>query len=219
MTANTDVQRLINNVMIRLPGAVLANLQLELFNTMDDFFKGSNVWNEDILITVPGQDPVGSVYLLAPQQPAQIDKLLWIYTKSTDPKGLRGSQVGGAMSVPGELTLNNQPSSALDIIVTVALTVQDPTDRDGYVQFPAWVLQKYNDVIQDGVLGRMMSQPVKPYTNMQLSVYHMRKYGSGVSQARIDWTRNNTYRQQAWRFPGFAGGSQRGRSSGWAQPQ
>jgi hypothetical protein len=219
MTANTDVQRLINNAMLHLPGSTLAVMQVELYNVMTQFFQGSNVWNEDIPLTIPGQQPVGTVYLLAPQQPAAIDKLLWIYTKSTDPKGLRGSQVGGAMVVPGELTLNNQPSSALDIIVTVALTVQDPMDRDGYVQFPAWVLQKYSDILQSGLIGRMMAQPVKPYTNMQLSVFHMRKFASGVSQARIDWTRNNTYRQQAWRFPGFTRGSQRGRSSGWAQPQ
>lgn len=219
MSANADVQRLLNSAMVHLPGTTLVNLQLELFNVMNDFFQGSNVWNEDIQITVPGQDPAGSVYLLAPSQSAQIDKLLWVFTKPSDTSMARGSAVAAAMAVPGELTLRDQPSSVQTFIVTVALTVQNPVDRDGYVMFPAWVLQKYGNDLQEGLIGRMMAQPVKPYTNMQLSVFHMRKFNSAISQARVEWTRNNTYRQQAWRFPGFAGGSQRGRSTGWAQPQ
>ncbi len=218
MTANADVQRLINNAMNHAPGAVLSAMQLELYNVMTDFLQGSNVWNEDIVVNVPGQDPYGTVYLLAPQQPAQIDKLLWVFTQANDPKMMRGSAVGAAMQIPGELTLRNQPSSPETYIVTVALTVQSPTDRDGYVQFPAWILSKYGTTIQDGLIGRMMAQPNKPYTNLQLSVYHMRAFKSGISQARIEWTRNNTYRQQAWRFPAHTRGSQRGRS-GWAPPQ
>lgn len=219
MTANADVQRLINNAMVHLPGATLANMQLELFNVMTDFFQGSNVWNEDIVINVPGQDPAGTVYLLAPQQPAQIDKLLWVFTNPPPTGSLRGSAVAAAMQIPGELTLGSQPSSDQSFVVTVALTVQDPADRDGYVMFPAWVLQKYGVDIQDGLIGRMQAQPNKPYTNLQMSVFHQRKFTSAVSQARIDWTRNNTYRQQAWRFPSSVRGSQRGRSSQWAPPQ
>lgn len=219
MTANSDVQRLINNAMVHLPGATLATLQLELFNVMTDFFQGSNVWNEDIEITVPGQDPAGTVYLLAPEQPAQIDKLAWVFTKSTDVQTLRGSAVGAAMHVPGELTLAVQPSSPQTYVVTVILTVQDPADRDGYVMFPAWVLQKYGVDIQEGLIGRMQSQPNKPYTNLQLGIFHSRKFQSAISQARVEWTRNNTYRQQAWRFPTSVRGSQRGRSSQWAPPQ
>jgi hypothetical protein len=219
MTANADVQRLMNNAMVHLPGATVPVMQQELFNVMTDFFQGSNVWNEDIPLTIPGLDPAGTVYLLAPQQPAQIDKLLWVFTAPNDNSIRRGGAIGAAMSVPGELVLNTQPSSDTDIIVTVALTVQDPADRDGYVQFPAWVLQKYMNVLQDGLIGKMMAHPVKPYTNMQLSVFHSRAFKSGISQARVEWTRNNTYRQQAWRFPISVGGSQRGRSSRWAQPQ
>jgi hypothetical protein len=217
--ANADITRLTNNAMTRLPGATLAVIQQELFMVMNDFFQTSNLWNEDIEVPVPGGDPAGTVYLLASQQPANIDKLLWVYTKPTDTSMSRGSPVAAAMSVPGELTLQLQPSSPVTYIVTVALTVDDPTGRDGYVQFPAWVLGKYNDEILDGLMQRMMSQPNKPYTNLQMSVYHGRKYSSGVAQARVDWTRNNTYRQQAWRFPGMVGGSQKGRSSNWAPPQ
>ncbi len=216
--ANADIDRLMNNARMRLVGATDPVLQQELFAVMDDFFKKSNVWNEDIELSVPGMDPANTVYPLAPAAPALIDKLLWVFQKPTETSIGRGSAVVAAMSIPGELTLRTQPSSDVEYIVTVALTVADPTDRGGYVQFPAWVLAKYREAILDGLLGRMMSQPSKPYTNSQMAVFHMRKFNQAMASARVEWTRNNTYRAQAWSFPqGFSGGSQRG-GTGWGGP-
>lgn len=216
-TTATDILRLMNSARVRLVGATDEALQLELFNVMDDFFKGSNVWCEDIDIQIPGLDPAGTIYQLTPVSPSLIDKLAWVFEVPPSSSISRGAQIGADMSTPGELTLRLQPSSAKVYRVTVILTVQDPTTRAGYVTFPAWVLAKYRAVILDGLLGRMFSQPSKPWTNTQLSVFHMRKFTSKVASARVEWTRNNNYRQQAWRFPSFAGGSQRG-SSGWGGP-
>lgn len=218
MAVGPDVARFMNVARVRLPGATDDAMQLELFAVMDEFFKGSNVWQEDVNITIPANDPAGTIYYVTPTGPSLVDKLLWVYQVSTSTAISRGSQIGAAMQYPGEITLGSQPSSAVTYRVTVTLTVQDPTTRDGYVSFPAWVLARYRNIVLDGLLGRMMSQPNKPFSNMQLSVFHMRKFIGGISSARVEATRNNTYRQQAWRFPGFAGGSQRGRG-GWAQPQ
>lgn len=215
--ANADVIRLMTNAQVRLPGATDPLMQRELFNVMDEFFKGSNVWNEDIEVQVTGAAPAGTIYEITPSGPSLIDKLLWVYDKPTSTSVGRGSPVGAAMSTPGELTLTTQPSNDQTYVVSVVLTVQDPIQRDGYVVFPAWVLAKYRDVILDGLLGNMMSQPQKPWTNTQLSVFHMRKFKNKTAAARVEWTRNNTYRQQAWVFPGFARGSQRGNRS-WGGP-
>jgi len=212
-----DIDRLMNNARTRLPGAIDTGMQLELFNVMDDFFKGSNVWNEDIELSVPGLDPAGTIYELVPTGPALIDKLAWVFTKPTSATISRGSGIAASMQTPGELVLDTQPSSNVTYIVTVILTVQDPTLRNGYVTFPAWVLAKYREAILDGLLGRMMSQPNKPYTNNQLAVLHMRKFKQATTSAHGEWRRNNTYRMQAWAFPRFAGGTQRGRSS-WGGP-
>lgn len=212
MAADAEVTRLMNSAMSRLPGATTGNIQQELFNVMDEFFKASNIWKENIDVPVPGGDPAGTPYVLASAEPAIINLLMWVYTKDTSGNVDRGSPVAAAMEIPGELTLGVQPSSTTTLVATVALTVQDPVNRDGYVVFPMWVLQKYSDVILDGVLGKMMSQRNKPWTDTQMTVYHNRKFEGGKARARVDGTRNNTYRQQAWRFPGFVGGSQRGRS-------
>ncbi len=217
MTVGLDVQRLMNNARIRLPGATDDAIQYALFAVMDDFFKGSNTWQEDIDVLVPGGDPAGTVYQLVSSVGCTIDKLMWVFQKATSTTFTRGPAVSAAMATPGELTLTQQPSSSITYTATVALTVQDPTTRDGYVQFPAWVLAKYRNVIHDGLVGSMMSQPSKPFSNTTLSVFHMRKFNSKVAAARVEMMRNNTYRQQAWRFPGFSSGSQRG-NSGWGGP-
>lgn len=212
-----DIDRFMKNARSRLSGATDDVLQLELFNVMDEFFKNSNVWNEDIDIQVPGLDPAGTVYELTPTGPALIHNLLWVFQVPDSDTIGRGAQVFADMSVPGELTLRSQPSSAQVYRVTVSLTVQDPTARSGYVAFPAWVLARYRDTLLDGLWGRMMSQPNKPYTNTQMSVFHMRKFKIGYTAAKVEWQRNNGYRRQAWVFPGFARGTQRGRS-GWGGP-
>lgn len=217
--AAADITRLMNNARLRLPGATDGVLQQELFSVMDEFFKKSNVWNEDIDLAIPGQDPAGTVYQLAPEAPALIDKLLWVFQKPDDTSIGRGAGVAAAMSTPGELTLRLQPSSDVVYTVTVALTVADPLDRGGYVQFPAWVLAKYREAILDGLLGRMMTQASKPYTNSQMAIFHMRKFIQATASARVEWTRNNTYRAQAWSFPGgFSGGTQRGGRGNWGGP-
>jgi len=217
--AAADITRLMNNARLRLTGATDAVLQQELFAVMDEFFKKSNVWNEDIDVAVPGLDPAGTIYELVPSGSALIDKLLWVFQKPADTSIGRGPGVNAAMSIPGQLTLQTQPSSDVIYTVTVALTVQDPTLKNGYVTFPAWVLAKYREAILDGLLGRMMTQPSKPYTNSQMAVFHMRKFVQAAASARVEWARNNTYRAQAWAFPGgFSGGSQRGGRSGWGGP-
>jgi hypothetical protein len=218
MAAGQDILRFMNEARIRLPGATDDAMQLELFAVMDDFFKGSNVWQEDIDITIPANDPANTIYDVTPSSPSTIDKLMWVFQAPTQSNVARGAQVGAAMQTPGQLTLRTQPSTSIVYRVTVALTVQDPVRRDGYVTFPAWVLAKYRSILIDGLVGRMMSQPNKPFSNVQLTVFHTRKFNTGIATARVEMTRNNTYRQQAWCFPGLVRGSQRG-STGWAQPQ
>lgn len=213
-----SIARLMSNVRVRVPGATDDMLQLELFNTMDDFFKGSNAWTQDLDIFIPGTDLPGTIYQLTPDSPSIIDKLMWIFQPPVSPLSGKGQQIAGTMSTPGELVLVTQPNIPVTYRVTVSLTVADPTTRDGFVVFPEWVILKYRDRLMDGLLGKLFSQMSKPWTNNQLAVLHMRKFKQGVASARVEVERNNVFRQQAWVFPGFARGTQRGRS-GWSPPQ
>lgn len=215
--AHSDIERLMNNARVSLPGATTDAMQLVLFAVMDEFFKGTNLWQEDIDFTVRGGEPAGTIYYLMPTGPCVIDKFMWCFGVPTADE-VRGRPIYAAMSTPGELVLRTQPKTDEVYRATVALTVADPTQRDGYVSFPKWVLDKYRAVILDGLLGKMFSQPSKPFTNTQMAVYHLRKFKAGISDGRVECQRNNVYRSQAWRFPSFAGGSQR-KGGGYFPPQ
>lgn len=192
--AEPDIERLITNAQMRLPGALAGVMQQELFMVADEFFKTSKAWQEDILFPVLGTDVAGFVYEIVPIGPTLINDLYWI-------KNSGGGDVKGFMQTPGEITLKNQPSQNDTYTAHVALTVVDPTRRDGYVFFPLWVLEKYRETFLDGLLGKMMSQPNKPYTNTQMSVYHLRRFESGKSAARNEVKRANLYGAQAWSYP------------------
>ncbi len=189
--ATLDVNRLMDNLRVRLPGAVDNALRMEMFNTLNDFFQDTNIWFEDI-----GFETVVGVkdYDLISTSPSSIVRLISV-TDNHD------FVVGAYMDTPGELQLRDAPAEVHDYTARVSLTVNDPIDREGYPVFPMWVLNKYQNDIIDGVLGRMMAQPAKPYSNAQLAVLHARKFSSSIAFARQEANRRNIYRGQRWAFP------------------
>jgi hypothetical protein len=94
----------------------------------------------------------------------------------------------------------------------VAKNVVWPTDNSGFPLMPDWVLAKYGEHIMDGVLGRMMIQQDKSYSNQTEGTYHLRRFRTGIQIARTAAQRMNTKGAQEWAYPRqFApGGSQRG---------
>lgn len=193
--ATSDVNRLMDNLRVRLPGAVDDALRLEIFNTLNDFFQDTNIWYEDIDLSVTTDT---KMYDIAPSSPASIVRLLGLVDQYERP-------ITGFMDVPGELILRDTPSAATTYTARVTLTVNDPVDRENYPIFPMWVLNKYQNDIIDGVLGRMMSQIAKPYSNPKMAAEHKRAFRSAIGFAREEANRRNVYRGQRWQFPqGFS---------------
>jgi hypothetical protein len=79
--------------------------------------------------------------------------------------------------------------------------VAEPTTQGELPVAPAWVLKVYREHIMDGVLGRMMSQKQKPYTDATLAMYHLKRFRAGIAIARTAAMRQNTFGAQNWRFP------------------
>jgi hypothetical protein len=180
-----------DNARTRVPGALDTALQMELFNTLTEFFQQSDVWQEEIAVAVA---PGGRTYDLSPADPGQINRLMGVVTAA-------GHPVRAAMGIPGTLVLASEPSNEETYTATVAMTVVDPVKTDGYPKFPDWVLTKYGLKLTDGVIGKMMSQQKKPYTNNQLAIFHLKKFQSAISQARTDSRHQNLFAAQRWRFP------------------
>lgn len=192
---STDTDRLLNNARSRLPGATDTVLKQELFNVMNDFFQVSNIWQEDVVFNV---DTTNKTYTVAPVEAyASIVRALYILNSQSLPVGKY------QMLTPGTIVFQNQQPKVDTYTVTLALTVDDPLDGSGFPQFPAWVLNKYSTGILDGLVGRTMSQPAKPYTNLQLASIHLKNFRNCMSDAKTEALHKNVNNGQSWRFPKF----------------
>lgn len=190
------LDRVVNNVATHLPGAVTSVIQLELFNVLNDFFSTSNIWQEEIPFTVRAADAVPTTYYIEQESVSSIVRLLYIIDGNKLP-------VAGVMATPGEIVLSQSPSQDGTLTATVALTTSDPVGSDGFPEFPDWIVNKYCTGIIDGVIGRMMAQPAKPYTNLQLASVRTRSFRSCVSDAKAEALHKNVNNAQSWVFPRF----------------
>jgi hypothetical protein len=86
-------------------------------------------------------------------------------------------------------------------VATLALNPCDPTDSDGFVSPPDWVMEKYTRYIASGVICQLMLQPAKPYSSTQGAQYHGRKFNEGVGLARTEMRNMFSYGGQHWLFP------------------
>lgn len=207
MTATASTYRLMNAVRSHVPGALDEQIRAIMFDVMDEFFQFTNVWQQDIPIDIVVNE---RHYDIAPIGNADIIRLLGVWvaddTSSTDPNhNLWKRCIPATMEVPGEVVLRNPvtslPTTPYIFHVIVSLKCKDPVTKDGYPIIPQWILDKYRRDFFDGIVGNLMDQPAKPYSNQTLAVYHLRRWRNAMTGARIEVNRRNTYGAQAWVFP------------------
>jgi hypothetical protein len=202
---SAQLNRFMNDMRMRLPGALDDAIKWELFYVLDDFCKETNAWQEKIILPVahdvfeyeiePEENRARIVRLLAVTAGTGIDERPIYDATLPEPELLVLHRDPG---VPPEGTVN-------EYNVLVALTVVDPVDAvDILPDFPDWFFIHYKQEITDGVLARMMSQPAKPYFSREGFMYHGRKFRNGMSRARVAVNHQNTYGTQRWSFPRFA---------------
>lgn len=195
MSLSSEYSRFFKRARTRLPGAIDDQIRLELFAVLDEFFKESNAWWEEIRVPVI---TTKLAYEFESDEPAaQIIRLLKTYTADD-------VAVKAIMPTPGVLEIAYAPSQNLNYYALVSLTVSDPVDDDGYPVIPDWVMLRYRETIMDGTLANMMAQVNKPYSSERMAVYHARRFRNGIGVARAEALRRNMYAYNAWRFPSFA---------------
>jgi hypothetical protein len=209
--ANADMNRLMDNVRIKTPGAIDTVINLELFNVLNDFFQNSDIWTEEITIdVVPSaqtyfENPDPFTFEILPLEGGVINRL----------KGVRdasGQPWAATMATPGVVILSQLPSDAATFTVVVAKTVTDPVRKDGTPECPDWVINKYGNGLQKGVIGNLQAQIAKPYSSPAMALANLRAFGQTTSQAKTEALHANVYGGQTWRFPqGFASRGQRKR--------
>lgn len=183
------LDRIMRGARMRLPGALDDAIKEELFLVLDEFLQRSTIWQEDITFKVTSAD---TEYVVVPSA-GTIIRLLQVTNSDEVP-------VRATMQEPFTIVLKEEPNEDT-FTAKVALTVVDPTTRDGNPEVPEWMLVKYHGIILDGVIGRMMTQPAKPYTTERHAVYHTRRFRNGIASATAEAKRKNVHGGQAWAFP------------------
>lgn len=197
--ANVDMNRLMDNLRIKLPGALDSTIQFELFSALNDFFQQSSIWTENLTFIA---QPTSDTYLQNPDAYTyQVVPTMGSIVRLMSVVDSNNFAQAASMDTPGYIVIAYAPSAANTYTANVALTVTDPTTRDGYPEFPAWILNKYGNEIMDGVLSRMMSQVAKPYSSPQMALFYGKKFQAGISRAYVESLHGNVYRGQNWRFP------------------
>lgn len=199
--ASADITRLLNSVRVHVPGALDPAIRQELFSAVDEFLQKSSAWQEHVSFHVKSGK---QTYSIAPKASgAKIIRLVRVHNSSH-------LSVWATMGHLDVVHLRFAPTEDDTYTAQVVLSTADPTDSDGDPYIPSSLLQKYREGLFDGVVGRLMMQPMKPYTNTQLATYHLRRFGMAASQARSDAQRKQLHGAQAWNFPGGWGRRQGG---------
>ncbi len=199
--------RLMNQARVKLTGVSDAALKGELFDVMQEFYDSSSSWIEALTINVI---PNVTLYDLLPTNGQAIRIMGVAEIDPANPLTPPHSR-GGIMPNFGQINLTEIPGKATTYQVAVALNVSLPVDKNGFPVTSDWALSIYSTGILDGLLGRMMMQPNKSYSNNTAGLYHLKKFAAVITQARVATLRNNAFGTQTWRYPqSFATSGQRG---------
>ena len=208
MMDERDVTRLMNLARTELVGASDAGIKAQLYDVCREFFKDSNSWYEHI--SVPILTGVRD-YRMTPAYGGMIQRLATIW----DPNFIVLPAIMPHLDPPSALLQLVYPQNVnMTAKAVVTKQIVEPTTEDMLPDAPKWLLPMYHEAILDGVLGKMMMQTSKSYSNQTGAAYHLRRFRDGTMQARVASERANLYGGQAWRFPSsWRTTSQRGGTS------
>lgn len=191
--------KLIAQAKVALIGASDTQLKVQLFDVLQDFFDGSNCWNEAIEFTAI---PDTLLYPLRPQG-GRIVRLEAVLNQHNLPEA-------AVMPDLGTIRFLYPFSQVQPMTAIVVKTVTDPFACYP-PDIPDWVMPKYGIVLLHGLIGNMMLVPAQSYSNPQMANFHLQKFSDGMVGANVAATKMNTIGAQTWMFPqGFRSSSQRG---------
>jgi hypothetical protein len=147
------------------------------------------------------------LYTLLPQFGGQIISLVGVWDDKFIPIPAFMPDFGTIRIVNQASTTPNQPLWTARVVKNITL----PTTKDDVPVGPDWLLTVYSVHILDGLLGKMMGQQAKSFSNDKMAAYHLKRFRTGIQIARTAALRQNTTGAQEWAFPrGWTTSTQRG---------
>jgi len=198
---------------VRLPGSTDDAIKLELRNAVREFAVRSGAFTWDL--EVPLEEGVGEYELQLPFGSAVI---LYVYRVTVDgwPKPLVQydepvlrpySYAYGEDRSVLEISPIPLAADAGKIMKVVVSTTpigefENVDDTLSYIGFEYFL---------DGALGKLHSHMGKPYSNMVLAQYHLKRFNNGIAFGRDLVRRRYSMTETEFKFPPFAG------RPGWTQ--
>jgi hypothetical protein len=182
-------KKLLGQAKVSLTGASDVELKVQLFEVLQEFFDGSNCWQEAIKITVI---PDTLDYPVMPLC-GRVLRLNAVLDQHNVPQQ-------AVMPELGVVRFLYPYTQIQPMTVTVIKTVTDP-----FTCFPPgipdWILPMHGLGLLHGILGNMMQQPGVSYSNPQLAIFHLQKFRDAIAHARVAAAKMNTIGAQNWMFP------------------
>jgi hypothetical protein len=187
---NTDYwDKLLGQANVSLTGASDAQLRVQLFDTLEEFFDGSNCWQETISFTVI---PETLDYQINPLS-GRILRLYGVIDQNSVPQP-------AVMPVIGTVHFLYPFTDTQPMTAVVVKTVTDPFNCSP-PHVPDWVLPVHGRGILSGILGAMMLQPGQSYSSAPLANWHLTRFRDAIAHARVAMMKTNTVGAQAWAYP------------------
>jgi hypothetical protein len=188
--------RLMNNLRVNLVGALDDAIELELFNTCDEFCRQGDAWGEVIEIELEEDT---TVYALTPEK----GKIFQVYLVTHDTLHTADTLYDHDT---GQLSLAEMPTAddlANPLFVSVHIVPDyEATDPDDWLKSTLW--DDHFQTLLEGTMARMQAQPSKPYSNPVLATYHARRFRNFMSLQRAFSSANGEPGGQNWSFPRWA---------------
>ena len=182
--------KIIGQASVALAGASDVLLRVQLYDTLEEFFDGSNCWMESIKFIAVADTLDYQVY---PVEGGRILRLDSVIDQNNVPQAALMPDVGVVRFLyPYTQT---QPMTA-----HVVKTVTDPL-KCFPPNIPEWVLPVHGLKILHGLIGNMMLVPGQSYSNPGLANFHLQKFNDGISGAYVASSKANTVGVQSWAFP------------------
>lgn len=181
--------KLMGEANVYLSGASDAQMRVQLFDVLDEFFFNSCCWEENIDFTVI---PNTLDYPLVPLT-GRIVRLDEVYDQNNVPQQAVMPTIGTVHF----MYPFNQPQPMTAVVVK---TVTDPF-KCSPPDVPEWLLPSYGRGIMYGIVGHMMLQPGMSYSNPQLGRFFLGKFSDHINMAYVAMTKMNKMGAQVWAYP------------------
>lgn len=203
MIQQQDWDQLMNQARVKLTGASDKGLFGEFYDVITEFLNDTSLWTQDITVPYTPNNLIFPLFVSEGQMIRLNGVVDWgptVPNLSIQPPNAT-TFVPALMPTPGQLVIQNAFNTSGYMLVTVMLNTALPTDKHMMPDAPDWLLPMYHVDLLDGLLGKMMSQVNKSYSNAKQGEYHLRRFRVGIGKGRSAKLRANTLGASAWRFP------------------